>query len=439
MSELALEPMPAFVAKDAEKAVLGASLLYEGIAQAFVAEGLKAQHFWSLHHRTIWNRIVHALREGAEPSGPAVYALLVKHRESEEVGAAYMAGLSDGVPRLGDGAVRLLVKQLVECAVGRATLVALRQAQAQLEDKPASLTEGFFAQMDGSLRSLSSQLAGRRMPDHVTHISDVLAAVRESLTAGPPDFVDTPWPTLTSMLGGGIAPGELVFLGARPGVGKTAAALELARRAAKRGRSVFVVSREMLTVAIGMRMLSQEGPVNATSLRKRDLSPQHWSTIDLAIERLEALPVFMTHAALDIDEIRRIAGIMTDDGPLGLVIVDYLQLIDAPAGVTDRRLQVEAVSKGLKAITIDFGVPVLCLSSLSRPGEGRAPTLASLRESGNLEHDADTVILFHRPEELESKTECIVAKSRNGRTGMVELHFRGEFLRFEEQWPTGVQ
>jgi replicative DNA helicase len=187
-----------------------------------------------------------------------------------------------------------------------------------------------------------------------------------------------------------------------------------------------------LKVAVGMRLLAQEGPVNATMLRKRDLSPQHWCTIDLACEQLQALPIFITHAELNVDEIRRIAGVMADDGPLGLVIVDYLQLIDAPPGLKERRLQVEAVSAGLKRLTLDLQIPVLCLSSLSRPPDGRKPTLASLRESGNLEHDADSVILLHRPQELEPVTECIVAKSRNGRTGQVELYFRGEYLRFEE-------
>ena len=194
-----------------------------------------------------------------------------------------------------------------------------------------------------------------------------------------------------------------------------------------------MVSREMLKVAIGMRLLSQAGPVNALTLRKRDLSPHHWATIDQTIEQLEALPLFITHADIDVEEIRRLVGVLSDEGSLGLVIVDYLQLIDAPAGIRQRRLQVEAVSEGLKALTLDHAVPVLCLSSLSRPPDGKAPTLASLRESGNLEHDADTVILLHRRHEMEPLTECIVAKSRNGRTGMVELYFRGEFLRFEEQ------
>jgi replicative DNA helicase len=192
----------------------------------------------------------------------------------------------------------------------------------------------------------------------------------------------------------------------------------------------------MLKVALGMRMVAQEGPVNATFLRKRILENAHWHTVEQAIEQLQSLPIFLTHAKVDIEQIEQLVRIFKEEGALDLLIVDYLQLIDPPASLRarDRRLQVEAVSAGLKGITLDHGVPVLCLSSLSRPPDGKAPTLASLRESGNLEHDADTVILLHRPEELEPRTQCIVAKSRNGRTGMVELHFRGEFLRFEEQY-----
>jgi len=425
---------PPFTAKETEMMVLGACLDWPGQAAAFVAEGLREVHFFSVHHQLIWKRMLDAHRQGLDPQQPTVRMLLAKHGELEDVGSAYLSSLMQGSVRIRPDGVRAMTRRLVECQVGRDTLVTLRAAAARLVEQPGDLPEGFFGRVESSLLTLKGQLAGRTMPDHVSHISEVMANVRESLVTGPPDFVDTPWPALNTMLGGGFAPGELVFLGARPGVGKTAAALEIARRAGKHGKSVFMVSREMLTLAIGTRLLAQEGPVNATTLRKRDLSPQHWSTIDLAIEQLDAMPIFMTHASVNIDEIRRLVGMLADEGPLGLLIVDYLQLVDAPPGVTDRRLQVEAVSKGLKAITLDYGVPVLCLSSLSRPPEGRRPTLASLRESGNLEHDADTVILFHRPEELDSKTEVVVAKSRNGRTGMVELFFRGEYLRFEEQF-----
>lgn len=413
--------------------VLGACLEHEGVAGDFAKEGLRESHFFSAHHRVIWRRLLEALRDQLGASYPTVRMLLAKHGELEEVSQSYLLSLTSGIPRLRTEHVRGMTKRLVECAVGRNALAVLQRAQAELNENQDVLSGGFFTRVDTSMRSLSAQLAGRRIPDHVSHISEVMAEVREKLRSGPPVFVDTPYPALNSMLGGGLEAGELGFLGARPGLGKTAMALEIARRTGKRGASVLVVSREMLKVAIGMRMLAQEGPVNATTLRKRDLSPQHWSTIDLAIETLELLPVFITHANLDVEAIQRLAGTLADEAPLGLVIVDYLQLIDAPPGVKERRLQVEAVSAGLKALTLDLNVPVLCLSSLSRPADGKAPTLASLRESGNLEHDADTVILLHRRDEMQPQTECIVAKSRNGRTGMIELFFRGEYLRFEEQ------
>jgi replicative DNA helicase len=147
------------------------------------------------------------------------------------------------------------------------------------------------------------------------------------------------------MLGGGFAPGELVFLGARPGVGKTVAALEIARKAGRGGHSVFVVSREMLRSRSACACCRRPGEVDATRLRKRDLTDYHWHKIDAPSSELNALPIFITHDNVDVDEIRRLVGVLADEGPLGLVIVDYLQLIDAPAGIQERRLQVEAVSK----------------------------------------------------------------------------------------------
>jgi len=431
---------PPFVAKETEMMVLAACLDFEGVTALFLGDGLREQHFYSAHHRLVWRRLVEAHQCGAGAPQLAVRMLLAKHGELEEVGLAYIAKLlSEGMPRPQADTVRALTGRLVECAVGREVLALLTQARGGLEERPAGLGEGFFGSLEQSLRSLAVQLKGRLIPDHVSHVSEVMNQVVEALKAGPPDFVDTPWPALTSMLGGGLAPGEMAYLGARPGFGKTAGALEIARRAGKRGKTVLCISREMLKVAIGMRMVAQEGPVNATFLRKRDLDVPHWRTIDQAVEQLSALPIFLTHAKVDIDAIAQLVRIFQDEGALDLLIVDYLQLVDPPASMRtrDRRLQVEAVSAGLKGITLDYGVPVLCLSSLSRPPDGKAPTLASLRESGNLEHDADTVILLHRPEELEPRTQCIVAKSRNGRTGMVELHFRGEYLRFEEQYAGG--
>ncbi len=426
---------PPFVAKEAERAVLGASILWQGHARQFLDEGVREDLFFSRHHAIVWRRLVELVKQGVDPPDVVpLMTLLTKHRELEDVGVAYLTSLPSGVPRLPAASVQVYARALTEHWVGRRTLAALQAAHAQLLKQPAALTEGFFTGFQASLGELGGQLIGRRMPGHVSHISEVMADVVTSLKSGPPEFIETPWPALNGMLGGGFAHGELTFMGARPGVGKTAAALEIARKAGRRGYSALVVSREMLKVAIGTRMLAQEGEVDAMKLRRRDLHEGHWRKIDDAVERLSELPVFITHDAIDVDEIRRLVGILVDEAPLGLLIVDYLQLVDAPAGIQERRLQVEAVSKRLKAITLDYGVPVLCLSSLSRPPDGKAPTLASLRESGNLEHDADNVILLHQPNELEDRRLCIVAKARNGRTGQAELFFRGEFLRFEERY-----
>jgi replicative DNA helicase len=420
-----------FVARETEMTVLGACLTWGELTPQFAAEGLRESHFFSAHHKAVWRRLLDASREGMGGL-PVVRMLLGKHGELEDVGLAYLASLGDGVPPPRKEHVRGLARRLIECGVGRETVSLLQRASTHLEERPAALGEGFFSRLDGSLRSLSLQLAGRQLPDHVSDMRDLVAEVRAALQAGAPDFIDTPWPALNNILGGGLAGGELVFLGARPGMGKTAAALEIARRAGHHGKSVFIVSREMRKLAIGLRMLSQEGPVHATAVRKRDFHVAQQLTIDAALERLEELPILVTHAELTVDDIRRVVGILADEAPVGLVVVDYLQLIDAPPGINERRFQVEAVSKGLKALTTDHNLPVLCLSSLARPTDNKAPTLASLRESGNLEHDADTVILLHRPQELEPKTHWIVAKSRYGRTGLVELFFRGDFLRFED-------
>lgn len=304
------------------------------------------------------------------------------------------------------------------------------------------LTEGFaqrcapqFSPVD--VRKCVQSVA-RREGLHGTDFSITptpLAQVLDQLAATlghPPSAIRTPFPSLNHYLTGGFGPGELIYLGSRPGVGKTALGLEIARSAARNGQSVLFISREMVNLALARRILAQDARISASALKLGRLTDADDVLLHEHLPRLKTLPIWLTDEAISI---REITDLMTDPvDAFSLVIVDYLQLVRAPLDVKERRLQVEAVSQALKTLAVRCQIPVLCLSSLARPpaeSKDKPPTLASLRESGELEHDADIVLLLHRPKgRLE--TACEVAKNRDGRTGTVMLTFRPEYVSFDE-------
>jgi len=271
--------------------------------------------------------------------------------------------------------------------------------------------------------------AGDRKPT-ARHIARIMQGVMQA-AEHPARPMPTSFPMLDRMLCGGPQPGELLYLGARPGVGKTAFALEVARSAAMAGFPVMFISREMMLTALGRRMIAQAGGIDARAIRLAEAGV--WGDVCKTAGRLSQLPLWATDDARSVADI----GWLCDSAPTppDLVIVDYLQLLDS-SSTGERRHQVEAVSGALKALAMRRKVPVICLSSLSRPmtyqdGKEKAPSLASLRESGQLEHDADVVIFLHRDRD-ETECQCIVAKNRDGETGIVDLIFSPATVRFAE-------
>lgn len=260
----------------------------------------------------------------------------------------------------------------------------------------------------------------------VEHVSVALSKALEAIQS-PKSGTETPFTAVNRLLVGGMQKGELVYLGARPGAGKTAMSLEMARHAAKAGQRVLIVSREMLDVALARRMIAQEGKLPASQLKTGDVDIAEVSHV---AARLSELPIWITDSARSLANIAEALDAVP--GGIDLLIVDYLQLVQAPKAIRERRLQVESVSQGLKALALSRQIPILCLSSLSRPDKGTnpEPTLASLRESGELEHDADIVIFLHRPSPESNEVLLIVAKNRDGETGRVRLVFRPEWLSF---------
>jgi replicative DNA helicase len=190
----------------------------------------------------------------------------------------------------------------------------------------------------------------------------------------------------------------------------------------------------MVQVALARRLLAQSARVSASALKSGRIGDGEWVLIRSTLPKLKTLPLWLTDQTVSLDEITTIVEGFADTPPLRLLIIDYLQLVRAPDTVRERRLQVEYVSQGLKALALAQGFPILCLSSLSRTSaetKEKRPTLDRLRESGELEHDADIVLFLHR-EFDKAETEVIVAKNRDGRTGTAHLLFRPEYVAFDE-------
>ena len=269
------------------------------------------------------------------------------------------------------------------------------------------------------------------------HLSVVVDELLAALERGPLPTLPTPFPSLTRFLNGGLSPGELVYIGAFPGVGKTALLLEFARRAARCAVSTIIFSREMANLAVARRLVAQELRISAAGLKSGVLDDGDRSALLGGAAKLRGLPIWLNQVATTLAELSDEVAHFAVSPALGLVIVDYLQLVRT-LGREGRRIEVEAVSAGLKALALRYRVPVVCASSLARGGKGkdgdragRRPTVDLLRESGELEHDADIILLLHRAFEA-TKTECVLAKNRDGRVGDVELLFRPDWVSFDE-------
>jgi len=342
----------------------------------------------------------------------------------------------------GEGFTKKLRERLDDWTVGMAKLVRL--PTKDLSDLHVVNPEGFLAAVERAKAGAEDLFAAQEavqasLPTKDTadlapvHLSTLLTRVAADIESGvKPSVIPTPFPLLNEMLDGGFARQELTFIGARASVGKSALALQVAIEAAKHGHGVLIVSREMGEIALARRIVAQQARVFAKSLRRNEVAAYDKGLIQATLPRLMSLPVYVTDAVKNITEIADLVERFTGTAPLGLLLVDYLQLVGAPKGIGERRFQVEAVSKILRDLAIQFNCAVVAISSLNRAlDDDSRPSMASLRESSELEHDADVIMLLHR-EFGKRETECIIAKQRNGEQGTVHLLFEWEYVAFAE-------
>ncbi|MHB1598027.1 MAG: replicative DNA helicase [Acidimicrobiales bacterium] len=292
--------------------------------------------------------------------------------------------------------------------------------------------------------TLVFDVAQRRTTDSVAPLQDLLSRSLdrleelygrdESITGVPTGYQD-----LDEMLAG-LQPSNLVVVGARPSMGKTAFALGMASHAAAQGTPVLFFSLEMSHLEIAQRVLCAEARVDATRMRNGRLVENDWSKISHAIGRLGNSPLFIDdNPNVTVMDIRAKARRMKAREGLGLVVVDYLQLMTGRNNAENRQVEISEISRGLKILARELSIPVVALSQLSRGLESRSdkrPMLADLRESGAIEQDADVVMFIYRDEVYnhdssdQGSAEILVAKHRNGPTGSVQLAFVGHYARF---------
>ena len=240
----------------------------------------------------------------------------------------------------------------------------------------------------------------------------------------------------------GLQNSDLIILAARPAMGKTTLALNMAEYGAiKTKKAVAVYSMEMSASQLAFRLISSIGRVNATRLRTGQLEDEDWSRVNMAIRMLSDVKIFIDDTpALSPDVLRSKARRIKREHDLGLIVIDYLQLMQVPGTGENRATEISEISRSLKALAKELNVPVIALSQLNRGLESRTdkrPVMADLRESGAIEQDADIIVFIYRDEYYNKESpdkglaEVIIGKQRNGPTGMVKLKFFGEYTRFD--------
>lgn len=423
----------------AEESLLGAMLLSKD-AIAVAAEVLEPENFYKPAHGHIYAAIT-SLSAAGEPADPVTVADELRRAGLIDAvgGPATLVTLQAATPAISNAARYATI--IEEHALLRRLIGVAGEIAEMGYDLPDDVTKTI-----DTAESLVFEVAQRRVTDSMASIHDLLDdnldrleslyEKGDALTGLPTGFLD-----LDELLSG-LQPSALLVLGARPSMGKTALALGLATHAAiEARRPVLVFSLEMGHAELTQRMLCSEARVDSKRVRNGSLTDADWGKIAHATGRLGEAPIWIDdNPNLTIMEIRSKARRLRSRlGDLGLVVVDYLQLMTGRSSAENRQVEVSEISRGLKILARELECPVLALSQLSRGLEMRAdkrPMLADLRESGSIEQDADVVMFIYRddvynPDSPDRGTaEILVSKHRNGPTGMVRLAFLDHYTKF---------
>ncbi|CCK80447.1 MULTISPECIES: replicative DNA helicase [Desulfobacula] len=435
---------------DAEESILSAIFINNNSLHDII-DILSPEDFYKGAHKKIFKVIIElALRE--EPADLVTVANRLKEKDELESigGAAYLAAISDAAP------IAVNAVHYAKIIHGKASLRQMITAASDIIERCLK-DKGDVEEIIDFAESSIFNIAEKKSKSSFQSLGELISLNIDKLEEqqgkdGGLSGLSTGYTKLNNITSG-LQKSDLIILAARPSMGKTAFALNMARNVAVEERKpVAVFSLEMSNEQLSMRLLTSEARIDSNRLRTGFINQEDWQNATDAAGVLNDLPIFIDDTPnITAMEIRAKARkLYQKHNEIGLIIIDYLQLMRPPFKTDRRDLEIAEISRSLKALAKELEVPIIALSQLNRMLEQRAdkrPMLSDLRESGALEQDADIVAFIYRDEVYNKEAdnpkkgtaEIIVAKNRNGATGTAFMHFMGQYTRFEELAPDSYQ
>lgn len=427
---------------EAEQALLGCLLLNPRCSDQ-ISDRISADDFYREDHREIYTAFIDLIEN--KQSGDAVtVAEWFQSRDKLDLvaGGAYLTMLANNVASAANVVAyadivreKSVLRQLIDVSTeiaGAAYRPDGRPAETLLEEAEQKI---FKIAEQGSQRRSDYIRVNDLLKESYERIEE-LSNTTGDITGVSSGFVDLDQKTA------GLQPSDLIIVAGRPAMGKTTFAMNIAENAAIRHQvGVGVFSMEMSAQQLVFRLFSSLGAINQKRLRTGKLEDTDWDGLNSAFRLLKTAPIFIDETpGLSPSQIRARARRMKREHDIGLIVIDYLQLMQVPNNSENRATEIAEISRGLKGLAKELNLPVIALSQLNRALEQRPnkrPVMADLRESGAIEQDADMILFIYRDEVYNEDSpskgmaEVIIGKHRNGSTGTLELLFQGEFLRFQ--------
>ena len=427
---------------NAERSVLGAILLNDS-GWSILSELVRAEDFYLIQHQIIFKALQAVSEKYKRLDLLTLHDELLKSDNLEKVGGmSYLIGLQDELPLPG------LVEQHAQLIKEKAILRDLIDSAGTIITKCYQQDEENLAAVLDHAEKIIFQISQKRSSNHFLqldiwlkktfqHLSSIKTN-RHGVTGVPLGFKDL------DLMTSGLQAGDLIVLAARPSMGKTALALNMALNSARNKISVGFFSLEMSAEQLTLRLLSSESNIPHHAIRNATISNQEWVSVTNTAAQLAEFKFFIDDTAgIDILELRARARKLKQEQDVKVLIIDYLQLLTSPKKHENRHQEVSEISRSLKALAKELAIPIIALSQLSRAVDGRIdkrPMLSDLRESGAIEQDADVIMFLYRDVMYNSETEepataeLIIGKQRNGPTGTIKLNFIRELTKFEDQY-----